>query len=559
MSYVALYRTYRPQCFNEVVGQEHIKRTLQNAIKQNKVAHAYLFSGPRGTGKTTIAKIFAKAVNCAEEDLFDSCNECQNCIDINKGSSDACIEMDAASNNGVDDVREIRDKVKYLPTNGKYKVYIIDEVHMLSNSAFNALLKTLEEPPKHIIFILATTEPNKVPATILSRCQRFDFRSVSIMDIEKRINEIVQAEKINIDPEAIKLIAVSAEGGMRDALSLLDQTISYGSENITTSDVHMVNGSVSNDIILDLVSSSVEKNNVKSLSIIDDLLESGNEIQRIINDLIQFYRNILLFKNINEYDSNNSLFNNEKFIELSKKISNKRLYFYLDVLNDTLNSIKLTNQKRVYLEMALIKMGDDVELQQVLEHERLKKLEARVELLEKQKNVSPAITDFKNSKSIKIDNQLERILNNGNKDKKEQFIRRWSELTSITDSQYRSMAHILAKGTVVAMNNDEMIIVYDDKSYPSILNKEVNKHTVVEILSKGKDKIVDYLAIDKDIWNEVMQEFRKQYKNGITKPVLGNIKIEVLETNVELKKENKALDNITMIFGKDKVEIKGEK
>ncbi len=556
MSYVALYRTYRPQSFSEVVGQEHIVRTLKNAIKYNKVAHAYLFSGPRGTGKTTIAKIFAKAVNCDHNDLFDACNECPNCVEINKGSSDCCIEMDAASNNGVDDVREIKDKVKYLPTNGKYKVYIIDEVHMLSNSAFNALLKTLEEPPKHIIFILATTEPHKVPATILSRCQRFDFRAVSQTDIEKRIKIIVEKEHISITEDAIKLIARSAEGGMRDALSLLDQAISYGGEEITPDDVHMVNGSVSNEAIMEIAKATIGCDNLASIKVIEGLLESGKEIPRIINDLMVFYRDMLLYKNVKGFKADEPLYSNQDFMELANKISNKRLYFYLDILNDTLNSIKISNQKRAFLEMALIKMGDATELQQVLEYEKIKELEERIKNLEENKeSVRPKVE--KKEETISLGKKIENILNNGNKEKKEFILRGWEKLASINDPEKQAIATLLSKGSLKAMSESEMLLVYDYKGFAATMNKPANKEIVKSILNAKTNLISDYVAIDKETWDYVFGEFRKQYSSGIKKPVLGNINISIQEIKtVSVEKEKSIVDEAVDIFGSENVEIK---
>ena len=266
MAYVALYRAYRPQKFVDVVGQQHIIKTLQNAIKLNKVAHAYLFCGPRGTGKTTLAKIMAKALNCEHGPTIEPCDTCDICQGIQKGTVADVIEIDAASNNGADDIRALRDSVKYMPSVGKYKVYIIDEVHMLSNAAFNALLKTLEEPPKHVIFILATTEPYKLPATILSRCQRFDFQSLSIEEILKRLKIVAQQEGIKMSEEAFTQIASSAEGGMRDALSLFDQTISFSvHEEITLEDVLAVSGNVSYKELLKILDFCLNGNSTDAL------------------------------------------------------------------------------------------------------------------------------------------------------------------------------------------------------------------------------------------------------------------------------------------------------
>ena len=299
MAYKALYRTYRPATFDEIAGQEHITKTFRNALKNNKIAHAYLFSGPRGTGKTSIAKIIAKAVNCEHAPVENPCNECDICRGIEDNSITDVIEIDAASNNGVDEIREIRDKVKYLPGVGKYKVYIIDEVHMLSIGAFNALLKTLEEPPKHVIFILATTEPHKIPATIHSRCQRFDFRGVSVPEIIARLNTIVKEENISIEKEAIKVISETAEGGMRDAISLLDQVVSYTDQKVVINDVHAIKGTVSNQKLLSIANAIYENNSIEAIKQLDDLVLMGKEPPRLVENLIKFYRDFLIYKNVN--------------------------------------------------------------------------------------------------------------------------------------------------------------------------------------------------------------------------------------------------------------------
>ncbi len=393
MAYVALYRAYRPKKFSEVVGQEHIITTLQNAIKLNKVAHAYLFCGPRGTGKTTFAKILAKAMNCEKGPIIEPCCECEMCKNITKGSASDVVEIDAASNNGADDIRALRDTVNFMPAVGKYKIYIIDEVHMLTTQAFNALLKTLEEPPKHVIFILATTEPHKLPATILSRCQRFDFQSISIENIIKRLNVVKQEENINITDEALYQIAISAEGGMRDALSLLDQAVSFSvNDEISIDDILAISGSTSYNDIIELLSACIDENESNAIIILDKILKKGKEVPRLINDIILFLRDTLLFIN-NAYIEAKIMYKNDKFKMLVTRLSKGIIYAWLDILNQTLNNTKFSVQKRAFLELAILKMNDVKLNEEAKIPDRITALERNIDMLTHQMAMAPKETN----------------------------------------------------------------------------------------------------------------------------------------------------------------------
>ena len=355
----ALYRAYRPQTFKDVVGQEHIIKTLKNQIENGNVGHAYLFCGTRGTGKTSTAKIFARAVNCIDSVNEEPCNECEVCKDILNDNIMDVIEIDAASNNSVDDVREIRENVKYTPAKCKYKVYIIDEVHMLSQGAFNALLKTLEEPPSYVIFILATTEPHKIPATILSRCQRFDFKRVTVQDMSSRMKEICEDVNIDVDERALNLIARNSQGALRDALSILDQCMSFSDDKIEYKDVVDLLGTVNIEQLFEMAEYVIKEDTKKCLEILNEFVIWGKDIKNLIDDLIDHFRNLMICKVSTELDEIISL--PEETIEQLKAqsslIETNDIIRILNILSETQDNIKSSSNPRVLAEVSIMKLS----------------------------------------------------------------------------------------------------------------------------------------------------------------------------------------------------------
>ena len=379
MPYVVLARKWRPQTFRSVVGQEHVTKTLQNAISQGRVAHAYLFSGPRGIGKTTVARIFAKAVNCIKGVSSEPCEKCQTCSEITAGRSMDVIEIDAASNRGIDEIRELRESVKFSPVSGRYKVYIIDEAHMLTIEAFNALLKTLEEPPAHVIFILATTEPHKIPATILSRCQRFDFRRLTGNEITQRLKELAKSDGFSIDDESLSLIAESADGGMRDAQSILDQLLAFSDGDIQAEKVSQILGLGHYQLLDQLAENILKSDSAESLNTLNNLANQGADLNQCLKKLISHFRDLMIYK-INPALIDAAETRKKKLAQQAEMASVERIMKIARILAQTESDTKQLGYERLNLELALVKLSrlgeDDVPVDKLLN--KLEAMESKI-------------------------------------------------------------------------------------------------------------------------------------------------------------------------------------
>ncbi|MBP1153450.1 MULTISPECIES: DNA polymerase III subunit gamma/tau [unclassified Paenibacillus] len=361
MAHIALYRTWRPQSFQDMVGQKHIVQTLQNSLREERFSHAYLFSGPRGTGKTSAAKILAKAVNCQNGPSVEPCNHCEACLRITEGAVMDVVEIDAASNRGVEEIRDIRDKVKYAPTEVRQKVYIIDEVHMLTTEAFNALLKTLEEPPGHVMFILATTEPHRIPATIISRCQRFDFRRVTLDEQVERLREVCASEHIEIDEDALAFIARLSDGGMRDALSLLDQIIAFSGQRVSYDDVLSITGGMASDQFEKLVSAIQDKDFGAALRLINDFMQEGKSADKCMENLIYYFRDLLMVKMVPGSQAvTERILDVKRFSEVAERFTSDNLIAMIDTLNYYQTEMKYSVQPQTLLEVSVMKLCTQV-------------------------------------------------------------------------------------------------------------------------------------------------------------------------------------------------------
>lgn len=566
MNYQALYRMFRPQSFNDVVGQEHVTKTLRNAISKGKQSHAYIFSGPRGTGKTSIAKVFAKAINCLNPHDGEPCNECAICKGITQGTNGDVIEIDAASNNGVDEIRNIRDKVKYAPSESKYKVYIIDEVHMLTTGAFNALLKTLEEPPAHAIFILATTEPHKIPPTIISRAQRFDFKAISTEQIVERLRFVAQEQSLDYEEAALEFIAKASEGGMRDALSIMDQAIAFGDEHLTLQDVLDVTGSVDEASLNELFNDIVNGNVKEAFSRYHHFISEGKEVNRLINDMIYFVRDTIMNKTINEQTSYDAL----------TQFDLETLYHMIDIINDTLVSIRFSVNQNVHFEVLLVKLAEMVKTNPTkVENvattpvatepnnevllQRMEQLENELKTLKaqgiSQSNKKHTQTNThsrskRQSKAAFSMTQIAKVLDEANKEDIQLLKEHWQEVIDYAKSNdKKSLVSLLQNSIPVAASRKRVLIQFDEEIHCEIVNKDEEKRKNIEnVVCNIIDKNVEVVGVPSDQWMRVRSEYinhRKQNDHHSSESTKDNTKEETSDI------AQKARD----LFGEDTVNI----
>ena len=528
--YQALYRKYRPKTFEDVVGQKTIIKTLGNSIINDRITHAYLFTGPRGTGKTSVAKIFARVINCESPNNLTPCDKCVSCT---QNQNTDIIEMDAASNNGVDEIREIKDKVNLVPSFGKYKIYIVDEVHMLSNQAFNALLKTLEEPPSHVIFILATTEPHKIPETILSRCQRYDFKKISNKDIENRIKEICKKEKIKIEDDAISLIAKLSDGGLRDSISLLDQLIAYTEEKITVDDVNDVYGVISKDEIFELLQKIFNKELNKSFEIVNQLDENGKNLTKIIEQLIEYIKNTLIYLNDSDFFKDKE--NYSKLVEITTEF---KLYETIEILLDTLKSSKNTNNVKLLLELAIIKITKD-NAKQVVEKPNIEKIKSvkKIEIVSEPKLEKKEIHNISmlyELKKLRIENTLSRF----NKKELLDFKKNFSIIEDLLmDPDYSNIVSLLLDGEIKAKGKNNLLFVYKTKNLEEVFNTSLLD--IEKIFEKTFNELLKPIAISEEEWEPIKEQFNKSLKD---KKKLYEYKEENINLEDIFKKEEKIIE-----------------
>lgn len=561
-NYQALYRAFRPQAFNEVVGQNYVVTTLQNAIKLHQISHAYLFSGPRGTGKTSIAKIFAKAINCLNHHDGEPCNQCQLCQAITEGSCTDVIEIDAASNNGVDEIRDIRDKVRFAPTEAQYKVYIIDEVHMLTTGAFNALLKTLEEPPSHVVFILATTEFHKIPATILSRCQRFDFKTINQQQIAQHLTTIAQLKNATVEAQAMQLLARVAEGGMRDALSLLDQTLALDAQQVTVENALTVTGTMGAELMTQLITAILSQQTSQAIDCYHQFVQQGKDSRRLLIDLITVFRDLIYYKKMSQSDSYyvKSLIDNSMITEQLAIVSTDYLYQQIQLLTNTEEQMKFTNHLLIQMEILFVKMSElpltmptinrlqDTALIDNLQ-QQVQQLQQQIQQLMTQTPVTVAPTEpttVVTNKAYKVPiHDVYAVLKHATKQDKQEIAAAWEQLIQqlSTDTTMKSYFSLISKSEIIAASQTHCVIGFsNDIHCEMVMKRQENTKQVEQMLANIVNKSIKIVGVTTAQWPQLRQQYLQEH--------------HVVDTN---KKENEPVDPLVQsvidIVGEELVEI----
>lgn len=562
MAYQALYRKWRPKGFFDMVGQEAITKTLKNAIVQEKFSHAYLFTGPRGTGKTSAAKIVAKAINCLEQTDGEPCNHCAICQSIREGSLSDMIEIDAASNNGVEEIREIREKARYAPTQAKYKVYIIDEVHMLSTGAFNALLKTLEEPPQQVIFILATTEPHKIPATIISRTQRFDFKRITNIGIEERLAYVLEQEGISYEKEALTLIARMANGGMRDALSLLDQTISFGKGEVTLEEAIHVSGSLTEDVLRDYLNYLTQKDLPQALSVVQSAIANGKEAHRFVEELIVFIRDTLVRMQMPTSGENTHKID---FVDAHF------LHEMIEILQKTQQDMKFTSKPEITLEVMTMKcsyLAKKTEPQlsmDVIEDlkEQIRLLQAEVKQVRLERGQVAAVESTPVTQAHPVQKpirevfkpnmtQIHHVLDQATRQELMSIREVWQDLLSSLTSTQKGL---LRSSEPVAASSTGFVLKFQ---YDILCDNAQNNQELQEAVSRFLNKVLhyngQYLCVQEEQWPVIRRNYLTQKRQMKQEEATGAALDEEIEEIKPSPVEELVTETIEL-FGQEIVHI----